>query len=269
MSSKMLRIGVVSLGIILAVAVASAQERRTAGTAEREGIAVFNPVEGRVAVISCRPDGARVEKGEVFCELDSSKLQDLLASEEITISGTTAEVHGASLAREVAVMTLNEYKDGLFIHDLVTTESEIKLAESNLARAEDTVDWTRRMFDKGYVSMATKVSEELALKKARFTLEEAQSKRKVLLDHTKNKTIKTLLGAVETARAHELHTQSALERQRSARTRLDSQLRRCKVAAPIAGRVRYASPIGAGAVLQDGQLFCRIVPDGDARIQAN
>jgi multidrug resistance efflux pump len=210
-----------------------------------------------------------VEQGEVFCELDSSELKDRLASAEIAISGTIAEVQGASLAREVAVMTLNEYKEGLFLHDLQDTESQIKLAESNLARAEDTVDWTRRMFDKGYVSMGTKVSEELVLKKARFALEQSQSKRKVLLDYTKDKTIKALLGAVETARAHELHTQSMLERQRSARKRLDAQIRRCKVAAPSGGRVRYSAPIGAGAVLQDGQLLCRIVRDGEAQSPAN
>ncbi len=93
-------------------------------------------------------------------------------------------------------MALNEYKEGLFIHDLVTADADIKLAESNLAHAEDTLDWARRMFDKGYVSLNTKVSEELVLKKARIAVEEAQTKRKVLIDYTKNKTVKALLGAV-------------------------------------------------------------------------
>lgn len=269
MSSKMLCIGVGGLPIVLAVAMASAQERPTTVPAEPEGIQVFNPVEGRIVVLSSQPDGARVEKGEVICELDSSELKDRLASEELALRGTEAGVRGASLAREVAVMALNDYREGLFLHDLQTVEGDIKLAESELARAEDTVDWTRRMFDKGYVSLAAKNSEELALKKARFAIEDAQSKRKVLIDYTKNKTIKALLGAVETARARELRDQSTLERKRSALKRLDNQVRRCKVTAPIAGRIRYASPIGAGAVLRDGQLLCRIVSEGDAKAPAN
>lgn len=268
MSSKMLGVGLVGLAITLAVAVASAQERQTAMPSERDAVQVFNPVEGRVVILSSRPDGARVEKGEMICELDASELQGRLASAELAVRGTEAEVRGAALAREVAAMAVNEYKDGRFVDELQAAEANIRVAEINLAHAEDTVDWTRRMFDKGYVSHATKVAEELALKKARFALEEGQTQRKVLIDHTRSKTIKALLGAVETARARELREQARLERERSTLKRLDRQIGRCKVTAPVAGRVKYPSPIGAGAVLRDGQLLCRIVPDGEAKVPA-
>jgi len=269
MSPKILRIGVVCSAIILAVVIASAQERRTDVSAESQGMELFNPAEGRIVVLSARPDGARVEKGEVICELDPSDLQDRLAAEELGLRGMQADVQAAGLAREVAVIALSEYKEGLFAHEVMAAESEIKLAESKLASAEDTVEWARRMFDKGYVSMAAKVSDELGLKKARYALEYSQSKRKVLLDYTKNKTIKELLGAVETARARELLKQAELERQRSAVKKLDSQIPRCKVAAPVAGRLRYTTSIGPGAVLRDGQLLCRIVPEGGTRTPAN
>jgi multidrug efflux pump subunit AcrA (membrane-fusion protein) len=264
MSSKMLRIAVVCSVIILAVAIASAQERQKALPAEAQGMDVFNPVEGRIVVLSARPAGARLEKGELICELDPSELRDRAASEELTLSATQAEVQAASLAREVAVMALNQYKDGLFIYELGTATSEIKLAESELASAEDSVDWSTRMFEKGYMSMAAKVAEELGLQKARSALEYAQLKRKVQIDYAKNKKIKELLGAVETARARELRTQAELERKRSAVKRLESQIRRSKVAAPVAGRLRYSSPVGPGAVLRDGQLLCRIVLEGGA-----
>ena len=39
------------------------------------------------------------------------------------------------------------------MQDEATAEGEIKLAESDLARAEDRVEWAQRMFDKGYVSV--------------------------------------------------------------------------------------------------------------------
>ena len=41
------------------------------------------------------------------------------------------------------------------------------------------------MFEKGFVSKATRVSEELNLKKAQFALEQAQCKKKVLVEYTK------------------------------------------------------------------------------------
>ncbi len=40
---------------------------------------------------------------------------------------------------------------------------------------------------------------------------------------------------------------------------------RIRILAPVAGRVRYDAPIGTGAVVQDGQLLFRIVPDGAAK----
>ena len=159
-------------------------------------------------------------------------------------------------------MDLNEYKDGRFAQDLATAEGEIKLAETNLVRAEDELDWGRRMFQKGYSSMAEKVAKELAYKKAQFALEQAQARKLELLNHTRNKTIRALMGAIETARERELGKQAALQRAESTLKRLHDQVGRCKVAAPVAGRVRYDAPIGTGAVVQDGQVLFRIVPDG-------
>jgi hypothetical protein len=117
------------------------------------------------------------------------------------------------------------------------------------------------MFDKGYVSMAQKAAEELALKKVRVALEQAQSKRHILLNYAKGRTIKTLLGEVESARARELSKQAELERQRLTHKLVLDQIKNCKVTAPLGGRVHYAVPIGAGAVVHDGQLLFRIIPD--------
>ena len=256
------------LAALLTFSIAAAQQRAADGPAgagtgpESRGIAVFNPVEGRIRVLSSRPEGAHVEKGEVVCELDPADLQDRLASQELAVQGVRAGVQGARLAREVAAMELNEYKEGRFVQDLRTVEGEIKLAESNLMRVEDDLEWGRRMFNKGYSSMAEKVAKELAFKKAEFALEQAQGKKLELLNHTKNKTTRALMGAIETAREGELGKQATLRREESALKKLHDQIGGCKVAAPAAGRVRYDAPIGPGAVVRDGQVLFRIVPDG-------
>jgi HlyD family secretion protein len=258
MSTNLKRLGAIAgSAALLACAVAWAQDRGPGRPSDQGIIEVYNPVEGRITVLSSQPDGTRVRQGDVVCELDPSELRDRLASEELAIRASEADVEAARLAREVAALGLIEYKEGRFAHDLNTAGAEINLAEANLARAEDTVDWARKMFEKGYVSMPAKISDELVLKRARFALEDAQSKRKVLLDHTNNKTIKSLLGAVETARARE---QAGLERARSAVKKLASQIRGCKVTAPVGGVVHQAATLGVGAVIRDGQLLFRIEP---------
>ena len=73
-------------------------------------------MSSRVAPSSSRsvPEGTRVEKGDIVCELDPSELRDRLATEEIVVRGAEADVVAARIGREVAVMAVNEYKDGTF-----------------------------------------------------------------------------------------------------------------------------------------------------------
>src|SRR5260370_41179860 len=97
------------------------------------------------------------------------------------------------------------------------------------------------MFVKGYVSMAAKVSEELNLKKAKFTLEQAQSKRKVLVDFTRGKTIKELRSEVEKARSDELAKKATWELENSKEKKLERQIAACKIVAPSDGLVVYAN----------------------------
>ncbi len=130
----------------------------------------------------------------------------------------------AKQTRELAQIALEEYEEVTYPRDLATVKGEIALAESDLRRAEDRLEWARRMFDKGYVSRAGKVSEELNHMKARFTLEQAQSKRKVLVDYTKSKTIKELRSEVEKARSDELAKQAAWDVEQVEELELEHQL---------------------------------------------
>jgi HlyD family secretion protein len=130
----------------------------------------------------------------------------------------------AKATRELAEIAVEEYEEVNYPKDLATVEGEIKLADSDLSRSQDRLDWAKRMFEKGYVSQATKVSEELTHKKARFTLEQAQSKRKVLVDYTKGKTIKELISEVEKARSDELAKLEAAQLEHLREIELERQL---------------------------------------------
>jgi multidrug resistance efflux pump len=270
MTSHVKRLILIALcAIVAAGAIALAQDKKTVAPTDESGVAVFNSVEGRTVVVSSRPEGARVEKGDIVCELDPSDLRDRLASQELVIQGCQADANANRIAREAAVMALIEYKEGTYRQEVASVTGDIKLAEATLTRAEDQLDWSRRMFEKGYVSLSEKNTNELRLQQARYKLEVAQGKRSILVDHSHEKTIKTLTGEVESARARELGALARLERERSTQRRLTDQIGRCKLAAPAAGQVSYIVRVGPGAVVHDGQLLFVVIPDGVAKTKHN
>ena len=73
------------------------------------------------------------------------------------------------------------------------------------------------------------------------------------------------MGAIETARERELGKQATLQREESTLKKLHDQIGGCKVAAPVAGRVRYDAPIGTGAVVQ---RRAGALPDRPRRLDA-
>jgi multidrug efflux pump subunit AcrA (membrane-fusion protein) len=202
---------------------------------------VFCEVEGQTTIISIVPEGKRVKKGDVVCELDSAALRDSLTNQKISTQSADAAYQNAVLTREVAEIAVTEYEEGTFVQELQTVEGEIKLAESDLTRSDDRVVWATKMYDKGYVSKAQKVSEELAFQKARFALEQAQSKKMVLEKYTRNKTVKELKSEVEKARSDELAKKQTYELEKSKEEKLVKQIEKCKLIAPGDGLVVYAN----------------------------
>ncbi len=81
----------------------------------------------------------------------------------------------AKATRELAEIAVEEYAQRSYLQDLATVAGEVKLAASDLERSHDQFEWAKRMFDKHLVTMATKVSAELIVKKAQFALEQRRA----------------------------------------------------------------------------------------------
>ncbi len=202
---------------------------------------VMSQVEGSTTIITILAEGTKVKKGDLVCELDSASLRDNLTNQKIATQGAEASFQNAKLTREVAEIAVKEYEEGIFLQDKATAEGEIKLAQSDLARSADRVDWANRMYEKGYVSKAQKISEELNFQKAKFALEQAESKLHVLLDYTKGKTIKELRSEVEKARSDELAKEQTYQLEKTKEAKLVKQIDNCKLFAPGEGIVVYAN----------------------------
>lgn len=240
---------------------------------------VYCQVEGQTTIISIIPEGTRVTKGQLVCELDSAALRDQLNNQKITTQGAEAAYQQSKLTREVAEIAVREYEEGIYTQEKATINGEIKLAESDLARAEDRVAWSNKMFKKGYVSMAQKVSEELNYQKAQFSLEQAQSKLRVLEEYTKAKTIKELKSDVEKARSDELAKEQTLQIEREKEAKYEKQIANCKLFAPGDGLVVYANDPGRsfgnnapqieeGATVRERQKIFSLPDIGNMQVNA-
>jgi RNA polymerase sigma factor (sigma-70 family) len=149
-----------------------------------------------------------------------------LRAQQLATRKARASYEIARLTRELAELAIEEYEEVGYPRDLAAVGADIKVAESDLARSTDRSDWASRMFKKGYVSEATKKTEDLNREKAVFALEQAQSKKDVLIKYTYDKTIKELRSAVEKARVEELDREAAWEREQSKEMELERQFRR-------------------------------------------
>jgi hypothetical protein len=111
-----------------------------------------------------------------------------LRAQQLATRKAKANYEIARSTRELAEIAVEEYQEVSYPHELATIEGEIKLAEAELTRSKD----------------SGKLSEELNSQKAKFTLEQRQSKLHVLEQYTKSKTIKELKCEVEKSLSVEL-----------------------------------------------------------------
>lgn len=214
-------------------------EKGTLESAKNED--VLCEVEGSTTIISILPEGSKVTKGQKVCELDSASLKDSLNNQRITTEQSKASYNQAKLTREVAETAVVEYEKGVFLQELDTIKGEIALADSEVKRAEDRLVWSQKMFEKGYVSKAQVLADDSNLQRSKFNFEQSQTKLKVLLDYTKEKTLKEFYSDVEKSRSDELAKKATWELEKSKEEKLIKQIAHCILNAPGDGLVVYAN----------------------------
>jgi hypothetical protein len=144
-------------------------------------------------------------------------------AQQIVARKAEAAYQTARLEREIAEIRVLEYQEAGLPQDVAAADVEVALAESDLSRATDRLAWANRMFAKGFVGQAQRVSEELSLKKAQFTLAQARTKKLVVAKLTNDRTIKDLQSEVEKARTEELARKSTWELEKSRESELEGR----------------------------------------------
>jgi multidrug resistance efflux pump len=244
---------------------ATTRAQEAGSPAQPGGEAVYNTIEGETTLLSIKPAGSWVKKGEMVCELESFALRSKLASQELALKVAESPYQTARLSREAAELAVNAYLNGTYKQQIQKLESEITLADLAVKRAEQNLATARRLLEKGLGPRAQVETQELNVKRARFVLEKAQGKKTTLEKYTKEKMLKGLQGAVEKARGEELSRQAEVLRVQAVQDRLKKQIESCKVLAPVTGRLVYDASVEEGAAITQRQLLFRVIREEPPR----
>jgi HlyD family secretion protein len=246
---------------------------------------VINEVEGQTTILSILPEGTRVKKGDLVCELDSATLRDLLVNQEIRTQRARADYENAIKTREVAEITVEEYTEGYLKQEREALEDERSAAERSIVAAAKRIERIERarkrvaevLAQKDTVTAADIVAE-LDIEERLVDAHEAEPRARMAIKHvrqkmealeiTRRKHIAELGAAVDRAKADELAKEAAYKLEQVKLEKLRRQLDKCKLYAPTDGFVLYANDparagqpfIEEGAAVRERQLLFRL-PD--------
>jgi HlyD family secretion protein len=227
---------------------------------------------GASVLLTVIPEGTSVKQGDVLATLDSSGYEELLRLQQITLERARADHQQAELDVEIAKLAVREFVDGTMNEAVQDFEGKILLARSDLERAIDRLNWSRRMSKNGYVPAAVVTSDEFKKEQAAVVLKRQESAYGVFKRYTSAKTVRVLEGAVKGASSILEYQDLRLKRNEDRLISLEKQVRNCTIRAPHDGFVIYANNadrqlfIEAGMpVRQRQQLF--YLPDlGDMEV---
>lgn len=322
-------IGILILGVIVAAyamwpdnkddqsTAATAQVRRgplvitiaESGTIQnRQRAVVKSEVEGAATILFLVPEGTDVKKGDLLVELDASQLEEYKTQQQITVqnseaafiraredlavtrSQTDSDIAKAELAYKFAQQDLTKYTEGEYPRELQQAESEIKIAKEELERANDKLNWSKRLADQGYVTRTEFQADELSAQRANINLDLANSAKELLETYTHQRQLDQLQSDLEQAEEALERTKrkatadmvqaeaelkakdSEFDRQKTKLDKLNDQITKCRIVAPVGGMVVYATtgqgsrwrnvePLAEGQIVRERQELIYLPTD--------
>ena len=243
----------------------------------RDKVILRSELEGRNTILWVVEDGVNVNAGDLLVEFDSAALVEKRNDQEITVNTahgnliiaeerlevTKGECEGNMLEREVtldlAKMDLEKYEKGDFPEEKRQREADIALANEELQRAAEKLEWSRKLAKEGFLTRTELQADELALRRKEIDLEMARTKMSVLTNYTVHQRRATLQSNVRKATRAVARTvwqnksqirqgeteivQRSREYYRATNrlAELNFQISKSKIFAPTNGIVLYAS----------------------------
>jgi len=243
----------------------------------REKLVIKNEVEGSTAITYIVDEGVKINKGDLLIELDSSSLSDRVVDQEIQVQKAEAsrveasenyeviknqaqsDIESAQLSYEFAQLDLKKYIEGEYPNALQEAESNITLAEEELAQAKDTLEWSSKLYKEGYLSQSELEKDELSYSRKLLAVQLKKNAKDLLVNYTYKRQLSKLESDVIQAKAALERTtrkakanvaqaeakkaamQAEYERQLAKLVKYNNQLEKTRIYAPADGTVIYAT----------------------------
>jgi HlyD family secretion protein len=276
-----------------------------------KSVALRSEIEGNSTILYLIEEGVTVEAGALLVELDTTELvkerlqQEIVVrnadsgrvkaqqSLEIQVSQNTSDIAAAERQLEFARIDLVKYVDGDWKLQERQANDDILLAREELKRAEDQLTWSQKLFDDGFLTRTELEADQLGAQRAQIRLDQSILSLDILQRFDKTRQESTLnADIVEAERELERVKLQAAARLVDYEADLDSQTRKLeleleklakvemqlgksKITAPIAGMVVYAKqnsnrwsggePIAEGQQVRERQELITI-PSADGMI---
>ena len=233
--------------------------------------------EGRsTTIIDIVEEGTKVKQGDFLIQFDDSVIKQNLTQMEIVVAVDEKAVIEAEAELEKAKQTLEEYRDGLYLVEQETFESELFQAESRLKSAQDVLTHSERMFRKGFVTQTQLEADQLNVETAKRAANASKTKLNVLQKFTLKKKTNEYEAEIEKHEATVKAAKFTLKLSQQRRDEIKAQVDKCHVVAPSDGQVVYANDfqrsqkvvIEEGAQIREGQIVIRLPNQSKMQVNA-
>lgn len=208
-------------------------EGLSSGTAGRSG--------GSTLIIELVPDGSSVRAGDVLCRLDASEYEEIVRRQEIEVEQARADRRRAELDVRSSALGLGEFRDGVRTQRQQEFQGKIALAEADLRRQQDRLEWAGRMLPLGYISAAQLANERQARLRAEVSLRGLRGEFRNFERFVAPNTLRTLENRMASAQAVLDFQIARLARQDQRQAHYRRQVELCTVRAPHDGVLVYAN----------------------------
>jgi len=233
---------------------------------------------GSTRIVSILPEGTRVKKGQVVCELDASAFEDELQAQLVRWLKAKSWVDQAKSILEVSEISLREYRDGIYPQDLQLIRQYIQTCKIEKERSERNANWSRDMFKKGYRTAAQLKADELNDQQTSIALEEAQGMLERLAKFTGPKNIKSLEAKIKAVESDKKNQEASFQLETQRRDRLQRNIDHCTLRAPDEGILVYVNQtngwgqvqqqIDQGVTVREGQPIFQLPDPKSMRVKA-
>jgi HlyD family secretion protein len=245
-----------------------------------DSVSLRSEIEGQTTILYLVPEGTLVEEGQLVCELDATEQIDERFQQQISVRNAEAayvksqqnheiqksqndsDIKKAEQALDFARIDLEKFREGERKAQEAEADEAIKLGEEEFTRASEQLEWSQKLYEKGFLTNTELEADRLALSRAQIQLEQARRDKDLLIRFQLPRDEADLVAKLEEAQreldrvrlqaaarivdfeADMTTNEAKLRLEREKLAKLETQIEKARIHAPRAGMVVYAQEEG-------------------------